>query len=452
MLFANMTLFAPNGLRIVMMERFEGLTSAVDCKGDDGEMSLTFSSKEAFDHAVREWNWINLDDSKKFLLIANHDGCGPDAERQAYTVNKVTDVVETLTTVLEAVPAPWKDVAGTYDLDFGKVRAPPAVTRRMLRSRGFGDFDTSKSSSFKIDVGTPGKVTNLFTDTSGSLQASVNCVNCFLTGNFQLTGRISVENFRAKGLVLTGAPSGVNAALELGTVLKASVEGQSTPIKVSQELVEQAIPGAGFSVPRIITLGAAIEFSVEVTAALNGAVDFTLGLAASLPDSARVTADLRNPSQSSQSGFEGFTITPKFKINSMNGTATVTAAAVPKLTFGIDIAGVGEVGLGLELRIPSVSSSLTATLNEQGACSQDVGASQTGVRVANKIGSSLKAVIDASIISNQPSAAITLFEAERPLSDQCFAIDTGLNVATKSAARLNVAAPNNSTNRAARPT
>lgn len=84
MLFANMTLYAPNGLKIVAMERFEGLTSKVDCKGDDGEMSLTFKSKDAFDNAVKQWDWINSDDKHKFLLIANHDGCGPQSERQAY--------------------------------------------------------------------------------------------------------------------------------------------------------------------------------------------------------------------------------------------------------------------------------------------------------------------------------------------------------------------------------
>lgn len=84
LLFANMTLYAPSGLPIVLMERFEGLTSAVDCKGDDGVMSLTFSSKGAYDYALKIWSYINEDDDKQFLLIANHDGCGPADERQPY--------------------------------------------------------------------------------------------------------------------------------------------------------------------------------------------------------------------------------------------------------------------------------------------------------------------------------------------------------------------------------
>lgn len=84
LLLANMTLYAPDGLPIVLMERFEGLTAAVDCKGDDGAMSLTFKSKDAYDYALKTWQYINEDDDKQFLLIANHDGCGRHDQRQPY--------------------------------------------------------------------------------------------------------------------------------------------------------------------------------------------------------------------------------------------------------------------------------------------------------------------------------------------------------------------------------
>ena len=84
MVLANMTLYASDGLQIVMMERFEGLTSAVDCRGDDGAMSLTFKSADAFNYALKTWAWINEAPEKKFLLIANHDGCGPADQRQPY--------------------------------------------------------------------------------------------------------------------------------------------------------------------------------------------------------------------------------------------------------------------------------------------------------------------------------------------------------------------------------
>ena len=78
LLFANMILYAPYGLLMVIMERFERLTSSVDCKGDDGMMLLTFKSESAFSHALSQWQSINENDDGQFLLIANHDGCGPD--------------------------------------------------------------------------------------------------------------------------------------------------------------------------------------------------------------------------------------------------------------------------------------------------------------------------------------------------------------------------------------
>lgn len=79
-----MTLFAPDGLQIVTMERFEPLTTKFDCKGDDGMISLTFKSESAFKYAVKTWAHINESKEKQFLLIANHAGCGPDDERQPY--------------------------------------------------------------------------------------------------------------------------------------------------------------------------------------------------------------------------------------------------------------------------------------------------------------------------------------------------------------------------------
>ncbi len=70
--------------QIILLEEFDDLTSVVDCKGEDGLMSLTFKDKAAFDYALKTWNYINEKEDSKFLVIANHDGCGPDDQRQPY--------------------------------------------------------------------------------------------------------------------------------------------------------------------------------------------------------------------------------------------------------------------------------------------------------------------------------------------------------------------------------
>ena len=69
---------------MILLEEFDDLTRAVDCKGDDGLMSLTFKDQAAFDYALKTWSYINEKEESKFLVIANHEGCGPDDQRQPY--------------------------------------------------------------------------------------------------------------------------------------------------------------------------------------------------------------------------------------------------------------------------------------------------------------------------------------------------------------------------------
>ena len=79
-----MTLHAPDGLPIVSLERFEELNVSVDCRGDEGALALTFGTKEAFEYAKEQWDYVNDVDEGNFLLIANNDGCGPHNQRQGY--------------------------------------------------------------------------------------------------------------------------------------------------------------------------------------------------------------------------------------------------------------------------------------------------------------------------------------------------------------------------------
>lgn len=81
---ANVTLTAPPGLPIVLLERFESLTKYVDCNGDDGDMSLTFKSEDAFQRSLQAWDFVNQGEAHRFMVIANHDGCGWDSQRQPY--------------------------------------------------------------------------------------------------------------------------------------------------------------------------------------------------------------------------------------------------------------------------------------------------------------------------------------------------------------------------------
>ncbi|KAL8633735.1 hypothetical protein Q9189_000471 [Teloschistes chrysophthalmus] len=416
-----MTLYAPDGLQVVLMERFEPLTSAVDCNGDDGNMSLTFKSKDAFKHAVDTWNFINKAPEKKFLLIANHDGCGPNDERQPYLITKVEEDEAKLTTHLTAQKAPWSEIAGSYDLDFG--RAIPTNKTVQRRGLGFfkdlltGDSDTSKSASFPLSVGTPGVSTAIVSTSVFSL----NCLDCYVTGSFEVTGHLSIKDYHLQDFTLSGAPQDFAAKLELGTTIAAPYSPDS--LSYNKTLFEAPIPDAGISVPGIFSLGAIVSYDIGVSTTFRGSASMNFGLTASLPNTAVAIADFQNPTQSSATGFDGGSFDPSFDLTALSASVTVAAFSQPKLSFGVDITGIGHLDVAFALKLPLVEATVAAAYNQSGLCSTDPDASKTGAKVTTDVAVEVDLLLDAKLGSDTtPSASFVLFKAKKDLSSNCFPI------------------------------
>ena len=83
-LVANITLQQNPGLPIVLLERFEHHAANIDCRGRSGHISLTFTSGNTFQQALKAWKYVNDHVDHQFLLIANHDGCATEDDRQPY--------------------------------------------------------------------------------------------------------------------------------------------------------------------------------------------------------------------------------------------------------------------------------------------------------------------------------------------------------------------------------
>ncbi|KAL8952231.1 MAG: hypothetical protein Q9222_001845 [Ikaeria aurantiellina] len=425
-----MTLYAPDGLPIVLMERFEGLTAAVDCKGDDGAMSLTFTSKQAYDYALKIWGYINEDDDKQFLLIANHDGCGKVDQRQPYKVSAVLEDVADLAIKMTTSVTRWSEVGGTYDLDFGKATPQPSTGR--FKPRGFwgdivdvgktvleaaqGDADVSKSMTFDVNVGTPGQKTNIYTDEKGRF--SIDCVDCYIKGSWHVQGHITVRNFVLQDLLLEAAPS--NFLAKLG--LEATVTSSKSPdtLQESKEIFSAPIPGAGISVTGIFKLGATVSLDVGTSATFAGTATADFGLQASLPNGAKVVADINNPSGSSATGWQGSSLTPTFDVTKLSASITLAAFSQPKIAFGVELIEVGQVDVAVTMKLPEISSTLSASY---GVCPSSK--SKTGVKLENKATESLSLQIDLDLgdDDSKPSWSKTLLDYSQPLGDACFPLN-----------------------------
>lgn len=109
-----------------------------------------------------------------------------------------------LTISMRTTIATWSEVAGSYDLDFGK--AALHQTAQRVRSRSFwgdivnvgkdaleaaqGNADLSKSVNFAVNVGKSGQSTNIYSDSQGRF--SIDCIDCYITGSWGIQGHLVV--------------------------------------------------------------------------------------------------------------------------------------------------------------------------------------------------------------------------------------------------------------------
>ena len=343
---------------------------------------------------------------------------------------------KTLTTHLTSKSAPWSEVAGTYEMDFGKVipYKRPSSKRDLLGSIGdgissigkdiggtlSGNVDLSKSITFDVAAGTPGKVTNIFTDPDIRQRIVIDCVNCYTTGAFTLTGHVSVSFFSLKSLTLEGQPKNFAADLQITTTI-AAVE-KIDALSYTKELFAAGIPGAGIAITGIFHLGTTISYEVGISTSVKGTASFAYGLSASVPDTAQITADVQNPGSSSATGFDGGKITPNFDVTSLSASVTAAAFSQPKLAFGIELTGVGTFDVAMVLKLPQVSATLTAAYNETGLCTQTPGSSKTGVKLTSVLSIEVDLNVDATLGSNKkPNFVKKLVSLlNLPLFSNCF--------------------------------
>ena len=418
LVLANMTLYADNGLEIVLMERFDDLTSAVDCKGDDGEMSLTFSSQSAYDYAKQQWGNIlgATHGNGSFLLIANNKGCGPDDERQPYIISQLTEDDATHTTHLKSAISKWEDIAGTYDLDFGQYTGFQQHSKRSIVDSAKGNTDWSKPFSIDVNAGTKDKKSNIFTSDTFTL----DCIECYTTGKFQFTGHISTKNFKPSAVSLSASPQDFTSVMELEATIKASKD----PVKLQKnwQLISTPVPDLGLSVNGIFDLGAVMSYSVGLTSSFAGQAVVDFGLSASIPDAATMNADIMAKDKSSAKGWDGGKLDPLFDVKSLEASVSLGAYSTPMLSLEVDLKSVGKIGVDISVKLPEVTSTLTAAYNKDGVC--DGNKEVTGVKLDNQVDISVDLGVTAKAgkIDGVPDYNANLYKWNHDLPSKCFPV------------------------------
>lgn len=212
--------------------------------------------------------------------------------------------------------------------------------------------------------------------------------------------------------------------------LEATISGSRDLLKIdkSQELFTTGIPDAGIAVKGIFKLGATLSYSVGVSSEFKGQGVVDLGLKASLPNSAKVTADFKNKDGNNAVGFDGASFEPIFDVKSLSASVEVIAYSKAKISFGIEVTKIEKLDVAVTLQVPKVTTTLTAAFgepleasverssltrnpsDEQGACSTGLGSSKTGVKLDSQVALEVDLDLDADLGSaTTPAKTFPLF-------------------------------------------
>ncbi|KMU87975.1 hypothetical protein CIHG_05742 [Coccidioides immitis H538.4] len=390
---ANMTLHASDNLPIVMMETFEDLTSAVDCKGDDGEMSLTFKSKAAYEFAITSWDYINAKTDAEFLMIANHASCGPEGQRQAYRITDVINDAGELCVTLKAKAVAWKQFAGAFDIDFGHYKMSTQALFS-LQAKGVigwigeaiekfkdgldagfkggikdiidvidGDGDICLPVNIPINIFKPNTEVTLYKGPGSPAEIELSCQNCYVQGTFLTTGTLKVENYLTTELKLEIEPKDFSTAAEF----ELDLVNVKKEIKYSQTIFEKVIPFTGIEIPGILSIGAKVGLLIHGDVKFTGSATVNFGCTAKLPNGGKMTLVLIGDGKSGVVGLDK--IEAKSDVTFNNGYIDLDTTTVPesKITWGFEILGGAGIEAGVKFGIP-IDLNLTAGLKEGGWC------------------------------------------------------------------------------------
>ena len=340
-----------DGRQLVSMERFEGLTTEVDC---DKTMSLKFVSEDAFKYAIGAWNWVNEKEENNFVMIANHDGCGPDQERVPYSITDVDYDEENFIAYLTGTEMKWTDMESDLIIEYGTV-PDGALTRRL---------DVSKSGSVTMSMQKSlGASKNLWSGKHSGITLNLNCLQCGTSGSLRFSGRVkaSIGLFKItiKELYMQTQPQNLQARLHLQ--MTASGSGSYSN---SKRLLSFPLPGS-ISIPKIFKLGATCDYDVGMDASIKGSASLSYGVIAKVPNSAMLKVDLRTPSKSKFSGwkptFEQIPLKAKAEIN-----GRLAVYSQPGVSCGIKVLNKYGYEVALKMKLPEIAAVLSSKVNSHG--------------------------------------------------------------------------------------
>ncbi|KAK6362235.1 hypothetical protein TWF730_005931 [Orbilia blumenaviensis] len=424
---------------LLALEAFDDLTSSIKCEDSSKKISVAFKSSEAMERAMENWDYVNQNKSDYFYLIANHVGCGPDAERHPYKVVGVDFNEAALTTTFSTEITSWNETASSYDMKLG-TRKPTELPKE-LRKRDLPDAIFKKifqvfrltptgmlltgaaellaGGTFDVDLSTGDKENEILlwrSFESDKVRVESKCTGCYTTGTMHWETQYSMENNVIGELVAIGSPKGLGGKVNIATEIEADLDDGYE--------IEKLIPIPGASSPitisDILSVGWAIEVGPGFELGLKAKGGFTVGFEWSIPDTAAIEVHSFALPMSKATGFDEAKFTPKFSLDKLYAEGSAALYAKARLTLGLIIAG-KSVGIRTDFKAAN-KAVIQAGLLAEGDCpgQDDLESLQSG---GLKIGliDEFEVTVAGGVEGTEFDKEFKLWSHEIPVVGHCFA-------------------------------
>ena len=211
------------------------------------------------------------------------------------------------------------------------------------------------------------------------------------------------------------------------------------------DLYVYPVPSLGFKIKHLCEVGLDLAYQIGYSTKFLGPTTIVFGATTSLPDDAAINIDLMNHDRSWHTGFEHAVLRPLFDIKAVSNSIKFAVYTQADMRFGIDINKVGRMDVELNLKIPQLSTAVTAGyskhfsspvleselitklfvhIEEGGFCSHDDGAAETGARATSAVGVELWFEVHAGEEKAANIYSRKLWNVTNTFSDVCEPLDS----------------------------
>lgn len=400
-IMVNMTLSTGEAQLILSMDHFKEDLTNVTCTDS---LSLAFKNDDVYQEAIDDWEWVNFNDKRTFVMIVNYGGCSAESGRQPWIISAATYDYVNFRVTFTGSQKDWSELQNPYRIEFGSY-VPEAGSP--LAARGIFDFvDDGKK---KIDEAT-GKAQELIdqkakeaadlaaktakdgeealknlaiTDErtfSISLDKNIDPVIFSKTTNSGLELTVGCDDCKTSGqLVVKGAVKGnVNGIQEAWVQMNPDAGGIGFDFNPSLSLsgtlgsgwektFDLAVLPAPFtSIPGIIQIGPkatiragfaldGIQGSATVKSGVSGKISGSAAAKMDFQDIKNVKFDKWNPE---------FTTKPLSVDAQLQGSLSIFSEI--GIEMGLNVFTKFDLGVGLEIDVPRAKASMSAEYSSSG--------------------------------------------------------------------------------------